>query len=202
MWFVLVTQLCSTLCDPTDYRPSGSSVHGIFQARILEWVAIPFSRGSSWPWVSGIAGKLFTLWTTREARVVYGSSTVCAVNSLQLCPTLCNSLDCSPPDSSVFGDSPARTLECVAMLSSRGSSEPRDQTLISCVPPRKQCNLCWTFAFLLRVWNFGNMLSRECWNDQSSVKNFDAKSKWASLGKNIVHVTALFWFLKLNYNGI
>ena len=135
-------------------------------------------------------------------RVVYGSSTVCAVKSLQLCPTLCNSLDCSPPDSSVFGDSPARTLECVAMLSSRGSSEPRDQTLISCVPPRKQCNLCWTFAFLLRVWNFGNMLSRECWNDQSSVKNFDAKSKWASLGKNIVHVTALFWFLKLNYNGI
>ena len=40
----LVTQLCLTLCDPTDYIPLGSSVHGILQARILEWVAIPFSR--------------------------------------------------------------------------------------------------------------------------------------------------------------
>ena len=40
----LVTQLCLTLCDPMDYSPPGSSVHGILQARILEWVAIPFSR--------------------------------------------------------------------------------------------------------------------------------------------------------------
>ena len=46
---VLVTQSCPTLCDPMDWRPPGSSVHGILQARILEWVAIPFSRGSSWP---------------------------------------------------------------------------------------------------------------------------------------------------------
>ena len=46
---VSVTQLCSTLCDPMDCNPPGSSVHGILQARILEWVAIPFSRGSSWP---------------------------------------------------------------------------------------------------------------------------------------------------------
>ena len=40
---------CLTLCDPTDYSPSGSSVHGILQARILQWVAVPSSRGSSWP---------------------------------------------------------------------------------------------------------------------------------------------------------
>ena len=46
---VLVTQLCPTLCDPMDYSPPGSSVHGMFQARILEWVAIPFSKGSSRP---------------------------------------------------------------------------------------------------------------------------------------------------------
>ena len=46
---VLVTQLCPTLCDPTDYSLPGSSVHGISQARILEWVAIFFSRRSSWP---------------------------------------------------------------------------------------------------------------------------------------------------------
>ena len=42
-----VTQLCLTLCDPTDCSLPGSSVHGIFQARVLEWVAISFSKGSS-----------------------------------------------------------------------------------------------------------------------------------------------------------
>ena len=46
---VLVAQLCLTLCDPMDCSPPGSSVHGILQARILEWVAISFSRGSSQP---------------------------------------------------------------------------------------------------------------------------------------------------------
>ena len=46
---VLIAQLCPTLCDPMDYSWPGSSVHGILQARILEWVAIPFSRGSSDP---------------------------------------------------------------------------------------------------------------------------------------------------------
>ena len=46
---VLITQLCPTLCNPTDYSPPGSSVHSILQAKILEWIAIPFSRGSSEP---------------------------------------------------------------------------------------------------------------------------------------------------------
>ena len=45
----LVTQLCPTLCDPMDCSPPGSSVHGIFQARVLEWIAISSSRGSSQP---------------------------------------------------------------------------------------------------------------------------------------------------------
>ena len=45
----LVAQLYSTLCDPLDCSPPGSSVHGIFQARILKWIAISSSRGSSWP---------------------------------------------------------------------------------------------------------------------------------------------------------
>ena len=60
-----VTQLCPTLCDPTDCSPPGSSVHGILQARLLEWVAVPFSRGSSRPrdrtQVSRIAGRFFTI---------------------------------------------------------------------------------------------------------------------------------------------
>ena len=55
-----------------DCSPPGSSVHGISQARILEWVAIPFSRGPSWPrdrtWVSLIAGRFFTVWATREVQ--------------------------------------------------------------------------------------------------------------------------------------
>ena len=53
------TQLCLTVCCPMDYCLSGSSVHGILQARVLEWVAILFSRGSSWSrdqtWVSCIS---------------------------------------------------------------------------------------------------------------------------------------------------
>ena len=42
-------QSCLTLCDPMDCSPPGTSVHGILKARILEWVAMPFSKGSSWP---------------------------------------------------------------------------------------------------------------------------------------------------------
>ena len=70
---VLVTQSCPTLCDPTESSLPGSSVHGIFQLRILEWVAIPFSRGSSWPRdrtrVSCIAGRFFTVWATRSGKM-------------------------------------------------------------------------------------------------------------------------------------
>ena len=45
-FFLEVALSCQTLCDPVDCGPSGSSIHGILQARILEWVAISFSRGS------------------------------------------------------------------------------------------------------------------------------------------------------------
>ena len=67
---MLVTQSYPTLCDPMDCRPPGPSVHEILQARILEWIAISFSRGSSWPrdwtWVSCLAGRRFNLWATRN----------------------------------------------------------------------------------------------------------------------------------------
>ena len=66
-----VAQSCPTLCNPMDCSPPGSPIHGILQARTLEWVAISFSRGSSWPrdWtqVSHVAGRLFNLRATREA---------------------------------------------------------------------------------------------------------------------------------------
>ena len=76
---VKVAQLCPTLCDPMDYK-----VHGILQARILEWVAFPFSRRSSqpmdWTQVACIAGRFFTSWASREAQLISGevpiSSTV------------------------------------------------------------------------------------------------------------------------------
>ena len=61
----LVTQSCPTLCNPMDRSPPGSYVHGILQARILEWVAMPISGGSFQPGdqtqVSPIAGGFFTL---------------------------------------------------------------------------------------------------------------------------------------------
>ena len=66
-----VAQSCPALCDPMDCSPPGSSIHEILQARILEWVAISFSRGSSWPRdqtrVSCILSRCFTIWATREA---------------------------------------------------------------------------------------------------------------------------------------
>ena len=70
---LLVTQSCPTLCDPMDCSPPGSSFHGILQARILEWVPLSFSRGSSqlWDWtqVSSIAGRFVIIWPTKEAQV-------------------------------------------------------------------------------------------------------------------------------------
>ena len=55
---VLVIQSCSTLCDPLDCSPLGSFVHGILQARMMKWIAIPFSRGSSHPKIKSRSPKL------------------------------------------------------------------------------------------------------------------------------------------------
>ena len=71
----VVTQSCPTLCDPMDCSPPGSSVHGILQARILEWVAISSFRGCSRPrdrtWAFRITGRCFTLWATKEAPYIF-----------------------------------------------------------------------------------------------------------------------------------
>ena len=70
-----VAQSCLTLCNPVDCSPPGSSIHGILQARVLEWDAIAFSRGSSRPrdrtQVFHIAGRRFNLWATREAQAPF-----------------------------------------------------------------------------------------------------------------------------------
>ena len=117
-----VAQSCPTLCDPIDCSLSGSSVHGIFQARVLEWITISFSRGSSQPrartQVSRIVDRCFTVWATREV-----------LSHVQL---FCDPADCSTLASSVCGISQARILEWVAMSISRGSSPSRNGTCVSC----------------------------------------------------------------------
>ena len=80
LYVCLVAQFCQTLCDPMHCSLPGSSVQGILRARILEWVAIPFFRGSfqprDWTWVSYIAGRFFTNWATREALTWLKMSTI------------------------------------------------------------------------------------------------------------------------------
>ena len=93
-----VTQSCQTLSDLMDCSLPGSSVHGIFQARVLEWGAIAFSRDPV-------------------------AAAAAAAKSLQSCPTLCDAIDSSPLGSSVPGILQARILEWGgAISSSRGSS--------------------------------------------------------------------------------
>ena len=255
---VLVTQLCPTLCDPMVCGPPGYSVHGI-HARILEWVAMPFSRGSSWTrdraWVPCIAGRFFIIWAIKEYHLVkrgqvwdWGSEQLVTsekmkilvkqIKSLgiswaglpselamyvtlkgmtwalwlrqkkkrpsrtwvsapggnrnmlhprkqqrpvytaylyleqqqwkdknfpsdwgvrreyvpsthlcvpdQLCLTLCNPMECSPPGSSVHGDSPGKNTGVgVAISFSRASSQPRDPTWVN------KCLLTWQAGSLL-----------------------------------------------------
>ena len=66
-----ITQSFPTLCNPMECSLPGSSIHGIFQARVLKWVTISFSKGSPWPtdqtWVSRIADRRFAVWASREA---------------------------------------------------------------------------------------------------------------------------------------
>ena len=84
-----VAQPCQTLSDPMECSLPGSFVHGVFQARVLEWGAIAFSG--------------------------YNSAAAAAAKSLQLCPTPCDPIDGSPPGSPVPGILQARTLEWVAI---------------------------------------------------------------------------------------
>ena len=77
-----ITQSYPTLCYPMDCSLSGSSVRGIFQARVLEWIAIFFSRGSSqprnWTQVSRIAGRHFTVWTNDiKLDIIYDYTNCC-----------------------------------------------------------------------------------------------------------------------------
>ena len=84
---VLVAQSCLTLCDPVDCGLPGPSVHGILQARVLEWIAIPLSRGSFLPryrtLVSFIADRFFSIWATGKPR--YHENILFNVNYSKIC---------------------------------------------------------------------------------------------------------------------
>ena len=126
-----------------DCSLPGSSVHGILQARILKWVAIPFSRESSQARnqtrVSYIAGRFFTNWAMREALC-----NLLAAKSLQLYLTLCDPIDGSPPGSPVPGILQARTLEWVAISFSNAWKWKVKVKSLSRVQPSVTA---WTAAF-------------------------------------------------------
>ena len=115
-----VAQSCLTLCNPVD-----CTVHGILQARILEWVAIPFSRGSSQPrdstQVSQTVGRFFAsrvkLGKYALRKILYYKQMVCVhAKSLQLHLILCVPIDYSLLGASVHGILQARIVELVAMI--------------------------------------------------------------------------------------
>ena len=93
-----------------DYSPPDSSVHGILQARIVEWVAMPTSGNLPDPGIKpgslkspALAGGFFTTSTTWEAQEGIGAAAAAATKSRQLRPTLCDPTDGSPPGSLVPG---------------------------------------------------------------------------------------------------
>ena len=98
-----------------DCRPSGSSVYGILQARILQWVAISISRGSSWPRdrtpVSCLGRRILNQLSHGGSQETVSA----AANLLQSCPTLWDPIDGSPPGSPVPGIFQARTLKWVSI---------------------------------------------------------------------------------------
>ena len=109
VWYVMrkyevkwseVTQSCPTLCDPMDCGLPGFSIHEIFQARILEWVAISFSRRSSQPWEEWESIGIYThIHTFMHAKLLLSR------------PTLCDPMNCRPPGYSPWGRKESDTTE-------------------------------------------------------------------------------------------
>ena len=165
----IYTQLCLTLWGPMDCSPPGSYVHGISQARILEWVAVSFYRGSSEPrdWahvfcISCIGRQILYHCATWEAQILY--TVLCLV--AQLCLTLCNPMDCSTPGFPVHHQLPEFTQTHVHWVSeaiqpSHPLSSPSPHTLnlsqhqglfkwvILCIRRPKY----WSFSFTISSSN-------------------------------------------------
>ena len=118
-------QSCLTLGDLMNCSLPGSSIHGILQARILEWVAMPSSRGSSRPEI-----KLLSLSSPALAGTTWEAFYSSSAQSLQSCQTLYNPMHCSPSGSSVHRILQARMLEWVTMsFSSAGKWKVKVKSL-------------------------------------------------------------------------
>ena len=138
---VLVIQLCSTLCNPMDCSPLGSSVHGISQARILERVAVSCSQWLNLhsvelnSWVSCIADRFFTVWTTRE---------------------LSNNLSTHffPPVATVYPQLPQWHFSCMHPWSHKASAETGCAVSIAHYPYQWNYPLWWVSALMHWVHPF------------------------------------------------
>ena len=104
-----VTQSYPTLSDPMDCSLPGSSIHRIFQARVLEWGAIAFSD------IHMYVHKYLNYFAVHLKLSKHCKSTMCCAKLPQSCPTLCSPTDGSPPGSPVPGILQARTLEWVSI---------------------------------------------------------------------------------------
>ena len=94
-------QSCPTLWDPVDYTLPGSSAHGVLQTRILEWISIAYSRGSSQPrdqtWVSCISGRFFTIWATWEVPDLFFAYGYSIIPASRVEKTIISPLNCLSP---------------------------------------------------------------------------------------------------------
>ena len=154
--FTMRPQSCPTLHDPMDCSPPSFSVHGIFQARILEWVAISKSKGSSWhrDWscVSCVSN-----WQVGSSPLTLPKSEVA-----QSCPTLWDPLDCSLPGSSVHGISHDKStgVGCHFLLRGIFPTRGLDLGLLHCRSPSESPGKPLTICSL---WPKRSPKEDECW---------------------------------------
>ena len=162
----------SDSCDPTDCSPPGSSVHGISQTGILEWVAISFFRGSSLPrdqvQVSCIAGRFFTNWATREVGCV--------------CLVLCNFITCrfSCPPSQCGSTAAPYHKDSFSPFIGKPHSPPTPSPLCCPSPssplvPTHLFSICATTSFLI--------YSLVCCTFRFQKLLFSSFHRWRNRGK-------------------
>ena len=145
-----------------DYSPPGSSVHGILQARIQEWVVIYFSRESSRPrdwtcvsYVTCIGRWVLYHWATCKPLWFFESESRSVVSNF-----------CNPMDYTVHGILQARILEWVAFSFPRGSSQPRDWTQVSVIAGRLFTSWATREALYIYIIDF-HTWPRLSWTDQN-----------------------------------
>ena len=183
-----------TLCNPTDY-----TVHGILQAKTLEWVAILFSRGSSWPrdWtqVSCIAGRSFTSWATLGG--LWQPSSVQFSSVAQLCPTFCNPMNRSTPGLPVHHQLPEFTQTHVHQVSDAiQPSHPLSSPFSPAPNPSQHQSLFqWVNSLheVAKVWGFWQpkthktqtLVSNQLWRKKIIKSICWARSFWTKKSPQI-----------------